>query len=74
MNHFRLQYMCTWKCCNETPYIAILYKQKCLFFQKQENRKVKQFLSLGWCQWVGERVCEGEYGGNITYSCMKMEK
>jgi hypothetical protein len=30
-----------------------------------------------WYKWEGEykeRVLEGEYGGNITYSCMKMEK
>jgi hypothetical protein len=43
-----------------------------------ESRKVKQVLPGGWYQWEGrrykERVKEGEYDGNIMYSCMKMEK
>jgi chitinase len=43
-----------------------------------EDRKVKQVLCGGWHQWEGggykDRVKEGEYDGNITYSCMKMEK
>jgi hypothetical protein len=50
------------------------------FFQKLENKKVKQVLGGGggWHQWEGqgykERVLEGEYGKNIMYSCVKMEK
>jgi hypothetical protein len=32
--------------------IAILNRQKCLF-SKMENRKIKQVLSGGWCQWEG---------------------
>jgi hypothetical protein len=32
MNQFGLQYVYTRKCHSETPYIAILNKQKCLFF------------------------------------------
>jgi hypothetical protein len=34
----------------ETPRVAILSKQKCLF-SKTEDRKVKQVLSGGWHQW-----------------------
>jgi hypothetical protein len=57
------------------PLIALLNK---LFFSKTENRKVKQVLS-GELVPVGggghkERVQEGEYGRNVMYSCMKMEK
>jgi hypothetical protein len=67
-----------WKCDNETPCIAMLNKQKHVVFFKQENVKVKQVLSGGWyqCVWGGykERVLEGQCRGNITYSCMKMEK
>jgi hypothetical protein len=67
----------TWKCHNETPCIAILYKQKCLF-SKTEDGKVKQVPSGSWHQWEGrgykERVQEGECGRNIMYSCMKIEK
>jgi hypothetical protein len=40
-------FMYTWKRHNETPCIAILNKQKYLFFKKTENRKVKQVLSGG---------------------------
>jgi hypothetical protein len=50
MSHFRIYYIYTWKCLNETPCIAILNKQKCLSL-KTENRKVKQVLSGGWYQW-----------------------
>jgi hypothetical protein len=43
-----------------------------------ENRKVKQVLSGDWYQseWgeFKERVEEGECGGIIVYSSMKMEK
>jgi hypothetical protein len=43
-----------------------------------ENGKVKQVLSGGLAPMRGggykERVEEGEYGGDIMYSCMKMEK
>jgi hypothetical protein len=46
MNQFGLQYIYTWKCHNETPCIAILNKQKCLF-SKAEDKKVKQVLSWG---------------------------
>jgi hypothetical protein len=42
-----------------------------------KDRKVKQVLSGGWYQQDrGKhkgRVKEGEYGGCIMYSCMKME-
>jgi hypothetical protein len=51
-----------WKCHNQTPHLAILNKQKCLF-SKTEKRKVKQVMSgvdtSGWgedirkgCKWV----------------------
>jgi hypothetical protein len=46
-------------------------------FFKMQDRKVKQVLSGGGYQWRGgnkERVKEGEYGGSILYSCMKMEQ
>jgi hypothetical protein len=43
-----------------------------------EGKNVKQVLSGGWYQWereeYKERVWEGEYGRNILYPCMKMEK
>jgi hypothetical protein len=75
MNQFRIIYI--WKCHNETPCTAILNKQK-HHFSKTKNRKVKQVLPKDWYQWEGrgykEKVLEGEYGGNIIYSCMKMEK
>jgi hypothetical protein len=46
MNQFGLYYICTWKCYNETPYIAIPNKQKFFFFfWKAENRRGKQALS-----------------------------
>jgi hypothetical protein len=47
-------------------------------FSKTENRKEKQVPSGGWYLWEGvrykERVKEGEYGRNITHSCMKMKQ
>jgi hypothetical protein len=43
-----------------------------------KDRKVKQVLFGGWYQWEGGgykgRVKEGECGGNIMYSCMKIQK
>jgi hypothetical protein len=68
--------MYTWKCHNETPCVAILNKQKC-HFSKMKEKKVKQVLSWDWYQWEeGEhkKCVEGEYGGDIIYSCMKMEQ
>jgi hypothetical protein len=41
MNEFRLQYIYTWKCHNETPCKAILNKQKCNFFYKNREREGK---------------------------------
>jgi hypothetical protein len=38
--------MYTWKCHNETPYIAILNKQKFLF-SKTKEKKLKQVLGVG---------------------------
>jgi hypothetical protein len=35
MNQFGIQYICTWKCHNETPHIPILNKQKSLFFKNK---------------------------------------
>jgi hypothetical protein len=49
----------------ETPSVAILNKQKCLF-SKTEDRKVNQVLTGGWHSGRGgykERVKEGEHGG-----------
>jgi hypothetical protein len=57
MNQFGLQYMYTWKCHNETLHIAILNKQKCLFFfSKTENRKQSRSCLRGWYQWEGEDI------------------
>jgi hypothetical protein len=72
MNQFKLYYIYTWKCHNETN------KNVFLFFK---IKKVKQILSgvvgEGY-QWEGdgykERVWEAEYDGNTMYTCMKMEK
>jgi hypothetical protein len=58
------------KCHNETPCIATINKQKCLFSLKMKDRKVKKKKDLfgGWYQsgWGGykERMKEGECGGN----------
>jgi hypothetical protein len=63
MNQCRLQYIYTWKYHREIPYIAIVNKQKCLFFSftKSENKRAEHVLPerlvpVGG----GERVCEGE--------------
>jgi hypothetical protein len=49
-----------------------------LFLSKTETRKAKQVLSVGVVPLGGEeykeRMWEGEYGRNIMYSCVKMEK
>jgi hypothetical protein len=41
MNQFGLEYINACKCRNETPYIAILNKQKCLFFFKNGKQEGK---------------------------------
>jgi hypothetical protein len=46
INQFRIQYIYTRKCHNETLCIATLNKQK-VFFSKIEYKKVKQSLSRG---------------------------
>jgi hypothetical protein len=51
MNQFRLQYIYTWKCHNETPCTS--------FFSKTENRKVKQVLSEGLVTVRGEDIRKG---------------
>jgi hypothetical protein len=38
MNQFRLQYIYTWKCHNETHFVAILNKQKCPFLKSREQK------------------------------------
>jgi hypothetical protein len=48
MNQFRIQYIYTWKCHNGTPCIAILNKQKSLFFK---NRGTGQ--KNGFCLGAG---------------------
>jgi hypothetical protein len=72
------KYVYIWECHSETPCMALLYKQQNCLFSKTEDRKEKQVLTGGWQQWWGrgckERVQEGEYGTNIIYSFMKMEK
>jgi hypothetical protein len=59
------------------PYSYLKRTKKCLF-SKMKDRKVKQVLFRGWHQWEGARhkktVKESEYGGNIMYSCVKMEQ
>jgi hypothetical protein len=52
--------------------IDILNKN--ISFSKMEDRKVKQVLSGGWYQREGQGYKEGERGGDIMYSCMKIEK
>jgi hypothetical protein len=50
MNQIGLQYIPTYKCHKEAPCVAILNKQKCLFFlsfAKSENRKAEQALPWG---------------------------
>jgi hypothetical protein len=49
MSQLGLQYMHTWKCYKETPCIAILNKQKYLFFSftKLGNRMTEHILSGG---------------------------
>jgi hypothetical protein len=59
MSQFRIQYINTWRCYNETLYIDVLNKKKSLFFSKMEDRKVKQVLSGGWYQWEGEDIRKG---------------
>jgi hypothetical protein len=43
-----------------------------------KDRKVKQVLSGGWYQWeeggYKERRKEDKCGGNVMYSCVKMEQ
>jgi hypothetical protein len=43
-----------------------------------KNWKVNQVLSESWHQWEGggyqERMEDRDYGGNIMYSCVKIEK
>jgi hypothetical protein len=61
MNQFRLPYIYTWKCHNETP--CILNKQKYLL-SKTENRKVK--LSRGWYQWERKNIRKGHMRVNTV--------
>jgi hypothetical protein len=66
--------MCIQKCHNETSCIIIINWQKCfsLINEGQEGKTDPD----GYQSEKGgqkERVKEGEYGGNILYSCMKIE-
>jgi hypothetical protein len=62
MNQFRTIYIHTWKCHNETPCVAILNKQKCLFF-KNEGQEGKMGPVLGLLA-VGEgKICGRGEGG-----------
>jgi hypothetical protein len=62
MSQFGLKCIYTWKCHKETPYVAILNKQKCHFFfllQNQRTRGLNRSCREGWYQWRGgggERV------------------
>jgi hypothetical protein len=54
-----------------------ILKSKNVFFSEAEDRNINQVLSVVWYQWEGvckERIYEGEYGGNLMYSCMKIEQ
>jgi hypothetical protein len=69
-NQFRIKYIYTWKCHNETLSIDISYKQRCHYetlsidisykqkcnFSRTEDRKIKQVLSGGLYQWEGEDI------------------
>jgi hypothetical protein len=52
-------------------------KMSFCFLQNQRTGRHNRSCLRDWCQWKGERcgeiVLEGEYGGNIVYSCIKME-
>jgi hypothetical protein len=65
-----------WKCHNETPCVAILYQQRCLFKNREQEGKSGPIWGLVPVGEEGskERVLEGECGGNSMYSCMKKEK
>jgi hypothetical protein len=45
---------------------------------KNRGQEGKTDRAGGWYQWEGggykERVKEGEYGANIEYTCMQIEK
>jgi hypothetical protein len=47
ITQFRIQYIYTWKCHNETPYIVILNKQKCLFSKMKEGKINRSCLGVG---------------------------
>jgi hypothetical protein len=61
-------------CQNETPYRAISNKQKCHFLFKNTDEEGK--ISSVWVVGISkrgrirEKVEEGEYCGNIMYTCM----
>jgi hypothetical protein len=49
----------------------------CLFSETKTGRLNRSCLGIGTDAMEGgykERVLEGEYGGNILYSCMKLEQ
>jgi hypothetical protein len=66
----------TRKCHDETPCITIINKKNCLFFFKNEEQEGKTGPVWGLEPGRGHKgwVKEGEYSGNIMYSCMKMEQ
>jgi hypothetical protein len=53
INQFRLLYIYTWKCQNETPCLAILNKQKISFFSKTKNRSQNRYYLGGKYQSKG---------------------
>jgi hypothetical protein len=64
MNQFLLQHLDTWKCYKETPWVAILHKQKCHFFSfiKSETRRAEQVLPEGVGvsgRWEKVEICMG---------------
>jgi hypothetical protein len=82
MNQFKLSYIYTWKCHNETPYIVILNIQKChhfvFFLNKNREQEGKTGPVWGLVPVGRERIqgkgSEGEYHGNIHICIWKNEK
>jgi hypothetical protein len=61
MNKFRIQYIYTCKCHNETLCIGILNKKMSFFKNKGQegDRKIKWVLFGSWHQWEREDIGKG---------------
>jgi hypothetical protein len=75
INQFRLQFIHTWKCHHETPFRHLKQIKMSFFKNKGQVGKTCPIWELVP---VGGRMIQGkseggEYGGNTTFSCMKVE-